>query len=214
LLNFVHRGIERDFSASLLDDGKPDVVVGVSVKEEIEAVRDRRADIYPDFVDFLLADNGKIEDYDPTERRPYFQENDRSHIQTIQMRLAQLDDRAEIQRRLRRFVRAAERRLEYLLSEIIPDALFDQQPGLMLIFALQETVPNDDDCNVIGDAALWTAEEPDSSGVLLTMDRDDLLAIEVDINDTLREERDDSWELRIFHPSVLDDLPPTTTSQD
>lgn len=214
LLNFVHRGIERDVTSFVFSDDGPSPVIGVTVRDEIETIRDRRADIYTDFVDFLLADDGRIEEYDPSERRPYFQGNDRSHIETIQMQLAQLDDRAEIQRRLRRFLRAAEQRLEYLLTELIPDTLFDQQPGIMLIFALQETIPNDDDCNVVGDAALWAAEAPDSSGVLLTMDRDDLLEIESEINATLREERDQSWELQIFHPAAITDLSPVATSQD
>ena len=130
------------------------------------------------------------------------------------MRLAQLDDRAEIQRRLRRFVRAAERRLEHLLDEVIPEVLFDQQPGLMLIFALQEIIQNDDDCSVVGDAALWAAEGSDSSGVFLTMDREDLLEMEAEINSTLREKRDSSWELRIRHPTAIEEFEPVVTSRE
>lgn len=214
LLNFVHRGMERDFTSYLLSEKGPSPIIGVTARDEIEAVRERRTDIYADFVDFLLANDGRIEEYDPTERRPYFQGNDRSHVETIQMRLAQLDDRAEIQRRLRRFVREAERRLEHLLDEVIPDALFDQQPGLMLIFALQEIIQNDDDCSVIGDAALWAAEDSDSSGVFLTMDREDLLEMEAEINSTLREKRDSSWELRIRHPTAIEEFEPVVTSRE
>lgn len=214
LLNFVQADFETDHSSTLFDGSRPRVVVGMTVQEEFEAVGRRRADIYPDFVDFVLETDGRIEEYDPTERRPYFQGNDLRHVQTIQMELAQLEGRAEVQRRLRRFVRAIERRIEYLLTEVIPDALFDQQPGLSLVFALQDRIENDADARVVADAALWAAESPDSSGVFLTLDREHLLDEAAGINTSIREARDERWELRFLHPAVVNDLPPVSTSPE
>lgn len=211
LLNFIQSDFETDHSSTLFRDGLPSVVVGVSVKEEFEAVGARRDDIYPDFVDFVLEADGRIEEYDPTERRPYFQPNDFRHVESIQMELAQLESRAEIQRRLRRFVRAIERRIEYLLTEVIPEALFDQQPGLSLVFALQEPIENKADVRVVADAALWAAEAPASSGVFLTLDRDDILDCAAEINAAICEARDESWELKILHPAAINELPPAST---
>ena len=214
LLNFIQSDFETDHSSKLFDDGLPAVVVGVTVQEEFEAVGDRRADIYPDFVDFVLENDGRIEEYDPTERRPYFRSNDFRHIQSIQMELAQLESRAEIQRRLRRFVRAIERRIEYLLTEVFPDALFDQQPGLSLVFALQECIENDADARVVADAALWAAEAPGSSGIFLTLDREDILDATPEINASIRDVRDESWELCLLHPTEVNDLPPVPKSPE
>lgn len=214
LLNFIQSDFESDHSSTLFEEGLPTVAVGVTVKEEFEAVGSRRADIYPDFVDFVLARDGEIEEYDPAERRPYFQANDQRHVQSIQMELAQLDSRAEIQRRLRRFVRAIERRIEYLLSEIIPNALFDQQPGLSLVFALQDSIENDADARVVADAALWAAEAPESSGIFLTLDGEDILNATTEINAAIGEVRDESWELQFFHPDAVNSLPSTPPNSD
>ena len=211
LLNFIQARFESDHSSTLFGDRPPAVVIGVTVEEEFDEVTSRRADIYPDFLDFVLANDGRIEEYDPTERRPYFQGNDFTHVQTIQMELAQLDSRAEVQRRLRRFVRDVERRVEYLLMEVFPDALFDQQPGLSLVFALQDTMENDADACVVADAALWAAEAPDSSGIFLTADRDDILDPATEINATIRDARDGDWEILILHAAVINDLPPAST---
>lgn len=212
LLNYAQRGIERDYTSSLIDGDVVDVVVGVTVAEELADVRDRRADIYTDLVDYLLAEDGHLDDYDPRSRRPYFQQNDRRHVRNIQMRLTQLDNRAEIQRQLRRATRMIERRLQYLLEDVVPDALFDQQPGLAVLFALQDAISNDRDRSVVGDAALWAAEGVDSSGVFTTMDRTDFVGAVDRINAALRDAKGDAWMLRFALPTDLVILAETGTT--
>lgn len=203
LLNYVQQGLEPDYGSELIEGNHIDIVVGVTVADEFDDVSDRRADIYPDFLDFLLAEEGDLTDYTPEERRPYFQENDRRHLRNIQMKLSQLGDRAEIQRQMRRFVRAAQRRIEYIREEVLPEAKFDLQPGMTLLFALGDVIPNDSDRSVVGDAALWAAEVADSSGVFVTMDRKDLLDLAEDINSVLREAKGKAWELMFVVPSDL-----------
>ncbi|WP_211313510.1 hypothetical protein [Halarchaeum salinum] len=209
LLNYAQRGIERDHTSSLIEGDAIDIVVGVTVAEELADVQDRRMDIYADLVDYLLAEDGHLDDYDPQSRHPYFQQNDQRHIRNIQMRLTQLDDRAEIQRQLRRVTRMIERRLQYLLDDVVPNALFDQQPGLAVLFALQDAISNNRDRSVIGDAALWAAEGPDSSGMFATMDQADLLDAADRINAALRDANSDDWTLRFVLPTDL--LIPTET---
>lgn len=203
LLNYVQQDVERDRASTIVDGDEVGIVVGVTVAEEIEAVRDRRADIYEDFIDFLLEEDGGVGDYTPASRRTYFQANDEQHVRNIQMRLSKLDDRATVQRELRRVTRAAKRRLEYLTEEVLPDVRFDQQPGLTVMFALGEIVGNDNDRRVIGDAALWSAEGEDSSGVFVTMDKADLVDAAEEINAALRDAKDHQWELRVVFPSQL-----------
>jgi len=203
LLNYIQRGLEPDISSGLIEGDQIELIVGVTVAEEIDTVRDRRTDIYADFLDFLLEEEGKISEYNPSARQPYFGENDRRHIRDLQMRLSKLDDRAEIQRHVRRFTRAVKRRVSYLREEVIPAAKFEQQPGMMVLFALDDAISNENDRNVVADAALWSAEGKDSSGTFVSKDGEDIVEAAEEINTALREVRDEDWALRIVHPTTL-----------
>lgn len=214
LLNFAYRGVEHDKSSHLFTNSIPRVVVGITVDEELADIRERRGDIYPDFLDFLLAEEGRIEEYDPNSRRPYFDANDRTHVEAIQMKLADCGTRTEIQTALRHFIQDVERRLDYLQEEVIPGALYDQQPSLTLMFALGDLIDNDNDRRVVGDAALWAAEESDSSGVLVTDDGDDLLDQADNINDTLRDSRGAEWQLLFVPTATLVKLRKATPGQE
>ncbi|SEH56426.1 hypothetical protein SAMN05192561_10778 [Halopenitus malekzadehii] len=215
LLNYAQRVIERDHTSPLFDSDDVEVVVGITVADELEEVRKRREHIYEDFLAYLIDDTEEIGEYDPASRRPYFQANDERHIRNIQMKLAQLDDRRKIQRDLRHTLRSIERRLCYLADEVVPDGLFDQQPGLTVLFALQNVIPNDKDRSVVGDAALWSAEAEESSGVFTTTDRDDLLDLADEINEVLKGAKGEEWTITIVHPkdlSVVDEIQPFGSS--
>lgn len=203
LLNYAQQIIERDHTSPLIDSDEVEIVVGITAADELEAVQERRGHIYGDFLDFLINDMEEPGEFDPASRRPYFQENDRRHVQNIQMQLAQVDDRREVQRQLRHALRSIERRLGYIVDEVIPEGLFDQQPGLTLLFALQDVIPNDQDQSVVGDAALWSAEGEESSGVFATMDRDDLLDLADEINEALNGAKGEEWTINIVHPKDI-----------
>jgi hypothetical protein len=203
LLNYAQQVIERDHTSPLIEGDEVEVVVGVTVAEELEDVQERREHIYEDFLEYLVDAEEEIGEYDPKSRRPYFQANDERHVRNIQMKLAQLDDRRRIQRDLRHTLRSIERRLNYLSDEVVPERSFDQQPGLTVLFALQDVIPNDKDRNVVGDAALWSAETEKSSGIFATMDLDDLLEPADDINEVLKDAKGEEWILTIAHPKDL-----------
>jgi len=203
LLNYAQRAIERDHSSGLIDSEEVRVIVGVTVADELNAVRERRDHIYEDFLAFLTEDDGEIREYDPLSRRPYFQGNDQRHVRNIQMQLSQVDDRRAVLRDLRHALRSIERRLDYLVDEVVPRGLFDQQPGLTVMFALQDIIPNDKDRSVVGDAALWAAEGEESSGVFATMDRDDLLDLADEINVVLKDSKGEGWAITFVHPQDL-----------
>lgn len=203
LLNYIQREIERDVTSTLVESPHVDLFVGVTVREELDAVSERRQAIYPDLIDFLLEDDASVDEYDPTSRSQYFQSNDLTHIYQLQNRLSELGERAEVMRHLRRFMRMVERRLEYLKEEVLSETVFEQQPGLSVMLALHPVISNDNDRKVVGDAALWTAEGGDSSGVFVTMDSKDLLDVAADINAALRDARDERWELTFTHPAAI-----------
>jgi len=207
-LNYALKGLERDYTTNLIDEDWIDIVTGVTVVEELAAVEERRRDIYADFLDFVLEDDKEIGEYDPDSRRPYFQENDLTHVRNLQMQLSQLDSRAEIQRQLRRLVRSIERRLTYLQEEVIPERVFDQQPGVGLLIDLGTVIENTKDRNVVADAALWAAECEGASGVFATQDRTDLVTQQAAINEALSEARGTQWILRIVLPQELPEMRP------
>lgn len=203
LLNFAQREVETDFSSKIIESDSLEVIVGVTVAEEIESVRERRSDIYEDFIDFVLDEEDKISEYSPASRRTYFDDNDREHIRDLQRLLLGYDSRAEIQRILRNFTRAVERRIDYIQEEIISNSKFDQQPAMSVVFALDPAIENKDDRKVVADAALWAAEAEDSSGVFVTKDGQHIIRCSEAVNTALREVRNDTWELLILHPKDL-----------
>jgi len=203
LLNFVQREWEGDRSSTLLESDLIKVIISQSVYEEFENVCERREDIYPDFLDFLLEEEGEIEDYDPASRRIYFDSNDIGHIRSIQYELADMDDRREVQYRLRRFIKAAASRIEYLESKFDDEKIVDPFVPLDLRFELDKLIEHSADVRVITDAAAWTANG--GSSVLVTLDSEDIRDQPEQINETLRTEQSDEWTLSITVPKrVLD----------
>lgn len=203
LLNFVQREWEGDRTSRLVESELIHLVISQTVNEEFENVCERREDIYPDFLDFLLEADGELEEYDPSSRRVYFDSNDRSHIRSIQYELADADSRREVQYRLRRFIRAAESRIDYLEEKFDDETIVEPFVPLDLRFALDKLIEHSADVRVITDAAAWTANG--GSSVLVTLDSEDILDLATQINETLKTEQDDDWTLNITVPDeVLD----------
>jgi predicted nucleic acid-binding protein len=200
LLNFVQSEWEGDVTSDLINHNTIDIVISQSVYEEFENVCDRRQDIYPDFLDFLLEEEGEIEDYDPNSRRVYFDSNDVKHIRSIQYELADVEDRREVQYRLRRFISAAESRIEYLKSKY-EDEVVDPYVPLGLRFALDREIENSADVRVITDAAAWTANG--GSSILVTGDSRDIVDRSEDINEVISNEQDSDWALVISIPQEV-----------
>jgi predicted nucleic acid-binding protein len=200
LLNFVQSEWEGDVTSELITHDTIDIVISQSVYEEFESVCDRRQNIYPDFLDFLLKEEGEIEDYDPSSRRVYFDSNDVKHIRSIQYELADVEDRREVQYRLRRFISAAESRIEYLKSRY-EDEVVDPYVPLGLRFALDREIENSADVRVITDAAAWTANG--GSSILVTGDSRDIVDRSEDINEVISNEQDSDWALVISIPQEV-----------
>lgn len=200
LLNFVQREWERDHATDLVTSTSVTLIVSETVLQELADVVARRRDIYEDMVDYLLESEREIEEYDPADRRTYFGTNDARHVRNLQEQLAGLDDRREVLRRLRRFVREAKRRVEHVQSALEANVI-DPVPPLGLRFAIDDLLDHDADTKVVTDAAAWTANG--GSGVLVTLDDDDLFEHADRINDLLESEQGPEWILRITRPDVV-----------
>jgi hypothetical protein len=200
LLNYLQREWERDRSTALIASNVVEIVVSERVVGELDAVTDRRHDIYEDLLDYLMTTESRIEDYDPSERHVYIGKHDGSHIRNVQMNLASLDESREVLRRLRRFLRAVGRRLDHL-EEILADSTIDPLAPLEFELAINTLIDHGADASIVTDAASWTANG--GSGVFVTLDRDDLLDRESDIAAILDEKQGPDWVIRIRLPDEI-----------
>ncbi|MFD1646879.1 type II toxin-antitoxin system VapC family toxin [Haloarchaeobius litoreus] len=201
LLNFVQQEWERPHSKALVESNKIELVVSDAVMGELTNVSERRADIYEDLIDFLLTtEDAAIQEYDPEDRHIYVGGNDAGHIRDIQMELASLDDTAEVLRRLRRYLRAVDRRFEFLESKLNGHVVVPSG-SLTLEFAVQRVVPNQDDARIVTDAAGWTADG--GSGYLVTLDSEHLLGLNAEVAAVLREKAGDDWVITICSPETI-----------
>lgn len=211
LLNFVQREWERNHSQELIESDKIEVVVSLNVLKELEEVTKRRRDIYEDFLDLLQETEEGVEEYNPADRRVYIGGNDRGHIREMQMQLSNLDNRAEVLRRLRRFIRAVARRIEYLQT-VLEENTVDPLAPYSLELALSSLLDHGADARIVTDAAGWTTDG--GSGVMMTLDSDDLLDHEAEIVDLIHEEQGPDWIIEIRSPEeVISELIPATSNK-
>ncbi len=200
LLDFVQQDPGQTQSTELIETDSIEIVVSDAVIEELENVTERRQDIYDDLIDFLLEDDEEITEYDTNERHVYVGDNDYDHILNLQMDLRNIDEKREVLRRLRRFLRAVEQRTQYLKVKLEDQVVMPQAP-LPLEWAIQDIIENAADARVVTDAAGWAAHE--GSGTLVTRDSGDIIEYEAELAELLREKQGPEWVLRICKPETL-----------
>ena len=196
LINYMNLEWERDHTNKLLEDHSGDVVISESVEEEFSSIIDRRADIYLDFLEFVLANEDAVEEFSPRGKRTA---NDHSHIVEIQQQLSTVDHK-EVARRLRRFSRRYEKQAEHLLNELIAEVIWTAPP-MMLTFALEDVMDNANDATIVSEAADWSNEGGD--GNFAALDKQDILNLADEINGVIEKELDPAGRLNIGHPSDL-----------
>jgi hypothetical protein len=213
LLNYVNRFWEGDKVSDLLDTDDVEHVISETVAEEFEDVCERREEIYPDMVSFLLeaSEDEDISSFDPSERDVRIAGNDRNHVRTIQFELASVDDQREVLRLLRRFLRNLETVIETVTEDIV-DTVVEPCAPILLTFRVADVVPNDADAKVVCDAAQWTADG--GPGVFATLDSTDLLDNETAINEVLEREESTEWCLTMIEPKGLDQLSAGPATKD
>lgn len=200
LLDFVQQDTGQIHSTELIETEAVEIVVSDAVIEELENVTGRRKDIYEDLINFLLEDGDSLTDYDGNDRHVYIGDNDYDHILNLQMDLRDLEENREVLRRLRRFIRAVERRTEYLEEKLSDQVIMSQAP-LPLEWAINEIIDNTADARVVTDAAGWTANG--GSGVFVTRDSGDIIEFETELAELLTKEQGPEWVLRIYTPKTF-----------
>jgi predicted nucleic acid-binding protein len=213
LLNYLYQPWEGDKVSTLLEEERLNHVVSESVAEEFDTICDRRHEIYPDLLDFLLETEADVETFDPDERNLWIDDNDTTHVRTLLGTLAQLDDRREVQARVRRFIRRLDAQIQRLQTELL-DEVVEQNPHLELQFRLADVISNRADVKVVCDAAYWCAEG-DGQGPFVTLDKTDIVHKRDEINTTLTTERGETWRLEICVPKeVLSEFTKAVSEHD
>ncbi|KTG11395.1 hypothetical protein AUR64_03830 [Haloprofundus marisrubri] len=200
LLNYLLQEWERDHTVELLESESVEIVVSETVQTELKTAIERRAELYKDLLRYLRQ-GGAPEEYEDWESRIFIQGNDARHLRGILMSLSQEEGQQLAQRKLRRFVRRLDAKVEYIFSDLVSPEIRPENPSIELSFALSTVVDNTDDCRVIGDVALWTQDE--GSGVFTTLDTSDIVNTEDQINEVLTEQCGSSSTLQIVVPSQL-----------
>jgi hypothetical protein len=168
-------GVER-----LLLESDKLKVVSEKVDREFHRVPDRREDIYLDFIQIVTSDSEAIAEATVAER-DYLKPNDRAFFQRLK---ESVTDETSIEEKLttiREKQRIVDRRfgqLEQILHEVYP-----QNDDLDLLLAIGRVVENEDDCQVICDAAGWAND--DGSGEFASLDTSDIVSNEPEINDKI-----------------------------
>lgn len=212
LLNYVYRYWEGDKVSDLLQAEDIEHVISDDVADEFDEVCDRRHDIYPDMVQFLVETDEEISEYDPDDRKPWVAGNDHQHIRTIQFKLASTTSGPrEMLRILRRFLRNLDAVISRVSEELI-DTVVSPGGSIPLSFSLGDVIDNTADQRVVCDAAQWSADG--GSGVFVTLDKSDLVNNAAEINAVLESEKSSDWCLNILLPGEITLTPGNTARPD
>jgi hypothetical protein len=192
LLNFAQQEWERDRTTTLLEQAIR-FVISEAVKEEFDSVTERRLDAYENLLAFLVDGEDAVDQFDPDVWG-----NDERHIYGIIGELETLDPE-QTATEFRTYLRKFRARQEYIMTDVVDEVIFTSPP---LFFAndLQDVIPNSADCKVIAEAADWTQES--GSGVVVTMDGEDILDKTEAINREIAEEYENSRPLIIMSPEA------------
>lgn len=181
----------------LLTESERLIVISETVEEEFERVPERREDVYLDFIRAITSEDSTLEDQTITDRE-YLHPNDGSFFARLRDEITDADGENDRLKRLREKQRIIDRR-HGQTREIIHRVL-EQNDDLGLLLQLGTVVDNEDDCQVLGDAAEWS--HSGGSGAFATLDADDILSNSERINEVVETYHDSEAVLDIGTPDI------------
>lgn len=197
LINYLNQEWERQRGAELVEADPILIVISEQVQTEIERLVDRRKTLYLKVVEFLLEQDGRIEEYSPDE---YVPKNDYRHLQDLQMEFSD-DDPAEALMRLRELSSKYKQRAAALLDEHVHEVVFTAAPFLFEM-SLDDVIPNSSDTAIVAGAADWSNQG--GTGVLVTNDTSDIVDFRDEINEIVEDHLDTESTLHIFAPGEIE----------
>lgn len=163
-------GLEGDRgSQRLIDEDSLYTVIGGKAEGEFDALCDRRHNLYNDVVEFLLATDYEIFDYDPIERDVHTSPNDRRHFRCdIQMSWYDKPKREQLST-LRRCFQDLEVYQIRVPEELI-DECVSQQTNTDLLDRFENELDVGHDCEILVDAVEISRQH--SIDILIAVDSD------------------------------------------
>lgn len=174
------------------------IIISEKVSEELETVPDRRDEIYMDFIHVVLAEEDTIGEQ-VIEDRDYLHPNDYSTFELLKEELEAEESPEERLTRLREKQKLIDRRYGQVL-EVVRETV-EQNDDFGFILRIGQVVENDDDCQVLADAANWSGNG--GCGDFSTLDEEDILDNASDINSAILDYHDDDYQLNILRPGEL-----------
>jgi predicted nucleic acid-binding protein len=197
LTNYFNQEWEASRGVELVEADQILIVVSEQVQTELNELVDRRRDLYRDLVEYLLEQDGRIEEYSPSD---YIPKNDYRHLQELQMELAN-EDRAEVLMRVREFIARYKQRADTLFSAHVHKVVLTASPFLFEM-DLDDVIPNSSDAAIVAGAADWTSQG--GSGVLITNDTSDIVDFRDEINKVIENHLGPESTLLIWRPTDVE----------
>lgn len=173
-------------------------VISEKVESEFHRVPDRREEIYTDFIQIATSESDAVVDATIDERE-YLRPNDRGFFHSLRQSVAEESTLEEKLKTIREKQRIVDRRfgqLEQILHQVYP-----QNDNIGLLLSLGKVVENQDDCQVICDAAGWAIDG--GSGEFVSLDTNDIVSNENKINEKIENKYGDGRVLCIGVPIDL-----------
>ncbi|EMA06926.1 hypothetical protein C438_05217 [Haloferax denitrificans ATCC 35960] len=196
LLNYVQAWLERSYySEQLFEQHDSSKLISTTVESEFDERCDSREFIYSDIVDYILYDDGRLEEYpvDDRDNPEYITNHDRSFVQRVVDELSE-SNKEELLRQLREYHMQVEDRRQGIYEEL--DSVLEASSDAMLKRYLQGAVRNRMDRQVLVDASDWSGNG--GSGVFITKDKGDILKNTEQINEAIDLSRSPEAVLEIL----------------
>jgi predicted nucleic acid-binding protein len=197
LLTYV-LGDDHSAVKELLFESSTEIIVSPKVSDEFETVPDRKDELYYDFIDLVTSDDESIAEA-TVESREYLKPNDREFFEELRDEMAAKDDQKAQLRILREKQKLIDRRFGQVEGVLTNTG--EQNDDFGLVLKLNGIVDNEDDVQVLCDAARWSHNG--GSGLFTTFDRDDILSNADAIVDVLSDHEDRCDELTIDAPGAI-----------
>jgi uncharacterized protein (DUF1330 family) len=206
LLNYVQVWLEGDDGSVAIIEGAHDKFVSTTVKEELDTRCSTRRQIYIDLQRFVEQENGsevhpvfnyEVLDFENRNPSVPVTENDREHLRDLQMEFASIDDEDKFYE-LRKFIRSVKSRKRTVDGEII---VYNGDHKSDLVDEIDSRINNYPDSLVLAQGAAWCNDG--SGDTVVTLDYEDMINNESDINDAIELHYTPSHRLNIVSPDTV-----------
>ncbi|MCT9095353.1 hypothetical protein [Haloarchaeobius sp. HME9146] len=182
----------------LLIEKENSKIISPKVKEEFEIVPERKEEIYLDFMELLTSEDRSIAEA-KAEDRDYLKTNDVDFFKSLRDEIASKDDKRAKLKTLREKQKIIDQRWGRV-SALVEDTK-EQNDDLGLILKLGRIVDNEDDVQVICDAARWS--DNGGSGLFCTLDYHDIINNRDEIREAILDYDENCDSLKIGDPSGI-----------